>query len=308
MRILLVGSGGFLGTWVKNKIKDYKNYELVEIKGKQQLDITDLRKVDSYFKKNNPNIVINCSAFVGGISYGYKYPAKMLSINSQMALNLYKISADYNVEKLINPISNCAYPEHLTTYRESELNDGPPHISVYNYAKSKRLFVDLGKSYFDEYNFSSVNVVLSNMYGPFDHFDEERSHALGALVKKICQAKLNNFPTVTIWGTGKPIREWLYVEDGAMSLLKAIDLDEGHHFFNFGVEKGISIIDLAELIRSEVGWEGKFVFDKSKPDGVLEKKVDGNHGTNLIKYSPDTTLVDGISKTVQWYMKNYESS
>ena len=92
MRILLVGSGGFLGTWVKNKIKDYKNYELVEIKGKQQLDITDLREVDSYFKKNNPNIVINCSAFVGGISYGYKYPAKMLSINSQMALNLYKIS------------------------------------------------------------------------------------------------------------------------------------------------------------------------------------------------------------------------
>ena len=132
--------------------------------------------------------------------------------------------------------------------------------------------VDLGSSFFKEYNFSSANIILSNMYGPEDHFDVERSHALGALVKKISDAKMNNINSVEIWGTGKPIREWLYVQDGANALVKSLNLNSGHHFFNVGVKKGISIIDLANIIMKQVGWEGEFSFNTEKPDGVLEKK------------------------------------
>ena len=221
-----------------------------------------------------------------------------------MALNLYEISRKNDVGILINPISNCAYPGHLTTYVESQFFDGPPHESVYNYGIAKRLSVDLGNGYFEQYKFSSANVVLSNMYGPEDHFDIERSHALGALVKKICDAKINNIQKVEIWGSGKPIREWLYVQDGANALIKSLDLEKGHHFFNVGVQKGISIIDLANTIKKIVNWDGEFFFNADKPDGVYEKKVDGSKGESKLNWMPDIDLEYGIEKTVEWYMVN----
>ena len=117
---------------------------------------------------------------------------------------------------LINPISNCAYPGDLSFYEEESFWNGKPHESVFDYALTRRLIVALGNSYYKEYGFSSTNVVLSNMYGPGDHFDEERSHALGALINKIYNAKKNNLNSIEIWGSGDPIREWLYVKDGAM--------------------------------------------------------------------------------------------
>ena len=230
----------------------------------------------------------------------------MLYENSTMAINLYRASQKNKVKKLINPISNCAYPRNLTTYKEENFFDGPPDDSVYNYGIAKRLFVQLGKSFYQEKNFSSVNVVVSNMYGPNDHFDIERSHALGAIIKKVHDAKINNYKEVELWGTGKPIREWLYVDDGAKALIKSINLESGHHFFNVGVEKGISILELAEIIKDKIGWDGKFVLDTSKPDGVLEKKVDGTRGEEKLNWKPETSLIDGIQTTVNWYIDKYE--
>ena len=304
MKILLVGSGGFLGNHVKTILNN--EYDTFEITGKKQIDITKYDKLDKYLSNLKPDIVINCAAFVGGISYGYKYPARMLYENSTMAINLYRASQKNKVKKLINPISNCAYPRNLTTYKEENFFDGPPDDSVYNYGIAKRLFVQLGKSFYQEKNFSSVNVVVSNMYGPNDHFDIERSHALGAIIKKVHDAKINNYKEVELWGTGKPIREWLYVDDGAKALIKSINLESGHHFFNVGVEKGISILELAEIIKDKIGWDGKFVLDTSKPDGVLEKKVDGTRGEEKLNWKPETSLIDGIQTTVNWYIDKYE--
>ena len=304
MKILLVGSGGFLGNHVKTILNN--EYDTFEITGKKQIDITKYDKLDKYLSNLKPDIVINCAAFVGGVSYGYKYPARMLYENSTMAINLYRASQKNKVKKLINPISNCAYPRNLTTYKEENFFDGPPDDSVYNYGIAKRLFVQLGKSFYQEKNFSSVNVVVSNMYGPNDHFDIERSHALGAIIKKVHDAKINNYKEVELWGTGKPIREWLYVDDGAKALIKSINLESGHHFFNVGVEKGISILELAEIIKDKIGWDGKFVLDTSKPDGVLEKKVDGTRGEEKLNWKPETSLIDGIQTTVNWYIDKYE--
>ena len=144
------------------------------------------------------------------------------------------------------------------------------------------------------------------MYGPEDHFDEERSHALGAIVKKVVDAKKSNEKKVTLWGTGTPIREWLYVEDGATALIKAIKLNEGHQLFNVGVGKGISVKELANLIKTKAGWDGEFIYDDSKPDGVLEKKVDGTKGKNYLNWMPETDLTNGIQNTIDWYIKNNE--
>jgi len=305
MKVLVVGSKGFLGSWVKKMLLADTNHETLEISGKESLDITKIEDLQNFVSKHKPEAIINCAAFVGGISYGYKYPARLLYENSKIALNLYEISRKNDVGILINPISNCAYPGHLTTYVESQFFDGPPHESVYNYGIAKRLSVDLGNGYFEQYKFSSANVVLSNMYGPEDHFDIERSHALGALVKKICDAKINNIQKVEIWGSGKPIREWLYVQDGANALIKSLDLEKGHHFFNVGVQKGISIIDLANTIKKIVNWDGEFFFNADKPDGVYEKKVDGSKGESKLNWMPDIDLEYGIEKTVEWYMVNY---
>jgi len=305
MKVLVVGSKGFLGSWVKKMLLAKSNLEILEISGKESLDITKIEDLQNYVSKHKPEAIINCAAFVGGISYGYKYPARLLYENSKIALNLYEISRKNDVGILINPISNCAYPGHLTTYVESQFFDGPPHESVYNYGIAKRLSVDLGNGYFEQYKFSSANVVLSNMYGPEDHFDIERSHALGALVKKICDAKINNIQKVEIWGSGKPIREWLYVQDGANALIKSLDLEKGHHFFNVGVQKGISIIDLANTIKKIVNWDGEFFYNADKPDGVYEKKVDGSKGESKLNWMPDIDLEYGIEKTVEWYMVNY---
>ena len=305
MKVLVVGSKGFLGSWVKKMLLADANHETLEISGKESLDITKIEDLQNFVSKHKPEAIINCAAFVGGISYGYKYPARLLYENSKIALNLYEISRKNDVGILINPISNCAYPGHLTTYVESQFFDGPPHESVYNYGIAKRLSVDLGNGYFEQYKFSSANVVLSNMYGPEDHFDIERSHALGALVKKICDAKINNIQKVEIWGSGKPIREWLYVQDGANALIKSLDLEKGHHFFNVGVQKGIAIIDLANTIKKIVNWNGEFFYNADKPDGVYEKKVDGSKGESKLNWMPDIDLEYGIEKTVEWYMVNY---
>ena len=306
MKVLVIGSNGFLGKHVKAILDKENKYNVLEIKGKNHVDITNHIALDNYMSEFKPNVIINCAAFVGGISYGYKYPARMLYENSMMAINLYKASQKNKVEKLINPISNCAYPGNLTTYKEDYFFDGPPDDSVYNYGIAKRLYVQLGKSFYQEKNFSSVNVVISNMYGPDDHFDIERSHALGAIIKKVHDANKDNNKEVELWGTGKPIREWLYVKDGAKALINSINLDSGHHFFNVGVEKGISILDLAEIIKEKFGWDGKFVLDTSKPDGVPEKKVDGTLGVEKLNWKPETNLVDGIQTTVDWYINKHE--
>lgn len=302
-KVLLIGSNGFLGSHVKSILKNY-GYNFYEIKGKSHVDITNLKEFLDFAKDKKIESIINCAAFVGGISFGYKFQADLLKINSLMATNLYEVANSLNIKNIINPISNCAYPGNLTVYEEKNFWEGSPHDSVFNYAISKRLFVALGKSFYEQYGISSCNVIMSNMYGPGDHFEEERSHALGALIKKIHQAKLNNNRIVEIWGTGKPVREWLYVEDGAKALFKSLDLSKGNYLFNVGVNKGSSIIEIAKLISKHMSWNGDFHFNTKMPDGVLKKTVNGNLGKKILNWSPEVKLNDGIKKTVQWYLEN----
>lgn len=306
-KLLLIGSEGFLGKNIKKVFfeEKYKNiYDLIEISGKSQVDITNINALDEFIKKNNITHIINSAAYVGGISFGYSNPADLLSINLNMAYNLYYVSYINKVRILINPISNCAYPKTITQYEEKYFWDGPPHESVFNYGLAKRAFVALGKAYFDQYNFSSVNVVLSNMYGPNDHFEEARSHALGALIAKINQAKNNNLNYINIWGDGSPVREWLFVEDGARALLQSLVLSDGSYFFNVGVNKGISINELAEIISECFGWKGEFIYDTSKPNGVPKKTVLDSNSKKLIGWDAKMNLVAGISKTVDWYKES----
>ena len=304
-KILILGSNGFVGLNMK-KVLEIQNFDLSNIifhNGKEEVDLHNQLELSKYFTKHKPDIVINLTAFVGGISYGYEYPAKILHDNSRMILNLFEVSRENNVSKVINPISNCAYPGNLSFYQEDKFWDGKPHESVFNYALSRRLIVAMGDAYYKQYNLNTSNVVLSNMYGKHDHFDEKRSHALGAILNKVYNAKIKNLKKVNIWGTGKPIREWLYVDDGVNALLKSISLDDGHHFFNVGVNKGISIKELSEKIARIVEWDGSFEYDLSKPDGAIEKRVDGQKSLEKLSWEPQISLDEGLDKTIRWYIE-----
>lgn len=302
--LLILGSNGFLGKNLSLQLENYDNFKLFNLYGKSDLDLTKDLLLEKYINKNKINYVINCAAFVGGIAFGYDFPADLLSKNSKMALNIYESCKNNKVAFLVNPISNCAYPKNLKLYEENKFWDGPPHESVFEYGFSKKLLVALGNAYFSEYGFSSANIVLSNMYGPYDHFEEKKSHALGAMIKKIMNAKLNNLETVEIWGTGKPIREWLFVEDGANALIKALKLKNGSYFYNVGVNKGISILEMAQIIASVVDWKGRFEFNTSKPDGSMEKRVVGDSFYNIMNWKPEVGLNEGIIKTIDWYKNN----
>ena len=303
--ILLIGSQGFLGSHVKNLL-DQNQEKYQEIKNKKDTDIRNLEELDKFVSQNEFKAIINCSAFVGGIAFGYKYQADLLQINSLMAVNIYEIAKKYKIEKVINPISNCVYPGHLELYEEKDFWNGPPHESVFNYGLSKRLMVGLGESFFHQYGITTSNVIMSNMYGPNDHFEEERSHALGAIIKKVSDAKKSNSKNIEIWGTGKPVREWLYVEDGAKALVNSLNLNDGSYLFNVGINKGSSINEISDMISHAFNWDGNFVYDSSKPDGVMKKTVNGEYGKRLLDWAPEVKLNDGIKKTVDWYIENYE--
>ena len=304
-RLLVIGTNGFVGKHVR-LILEKEGIEYFEIEGKNQVNLLNQEEIDVFLHKNKIEKIINCSAFVGGISYGYKFPVEMLVSNTQMTINLYNAARNNQVKHIINPISNCAYPGSIQVYREEDFWKGPPHSSVFYYGLSRRNIVAISNSFNEQYGIESSNVVLSNMYGPKDHFDIERSHALGALVKKICDAKINEDSEVEIWGTGNPVREWLYVNDGAQALIRSIDLEEPHKLFNVGINEGISIKDLSKRISFLVGWDGQFTFDTSKPDGVKIKTVDGTLGEELLKWAPEVDIETGIKTTVDWYMENNE--
>jgi GDP-L-fucose synthase len=302
--LLVLGASGFLGKNVIEILEKEHEYKVFKLHGKSELDLTKDDLLASYLSKNNIDYIINCAAFVGGIAYGYDFPAELLSKNTTMASNIYEASHEARVKFIVNPISNCAYPKDQNLYEEKNFWNGAPHESVFEYGFSKKFFVAMGNAFFKEYNLGSANIVLSNMYGPNDHFDEIKSHALGALITKIVNAKVNKLENIEVWGTGKPIREWLYVKDGANALIKSVGLANGSYFFNIGVNKGMSIKNLAILIAECVDWNGEFIYNTSKPDGAMEKRVLGTFSEENFNWSPTTTLENGVKTTVEWYKEN----
>lgn len=302
-KIFVAGGTGFLGSHVVKKLKESK-IPVITSSLSLGVDFRDFKQTETFFRENKFDAVINCAAFVGGISWGYEKAAELYFNNTLISTNLMDLSHKYKIKRYINPISNCSYPGHLTKdFDENDWWDGELHESVLTYGFVRKASWVQGWSYYRQYGMESIHLILPNMYGPGDHFEEKRSHALGALIKKIVDAKLDDKPEVTVWGTGAPIREWLYVEDGAEALVRAIDIDYSVEPINIGIGKGISIADLADLIKKIVKYEGKLVFDKTRPDGALYKVMNAERCKKVFKWLPQTRLEDGIRETVDWYYK-----
>ena len=161
-------------------------------------------------------------------------------------------------------------------------------------------------AYAQQYGLDVINIILSNMYGPEDHFEAERSHALGALIMKMVSAKRCNAPFVEVWGSGKPVREWLHIDDGAMAMVKGLDVSPCLDPLNIGVAKGISVLEMAQLIKEQVGYRGELRLDPSKTDGAPHKTVDGRRGEAHFGWRPQIDFRQGVTETVAWYLSNSE--
>lgn len=300
--ILVTGCTGFLGKRVCRQLET-RNMPYVGTSHQTGLDLRDRQATLNFFAKIKPTKVLNCAAFVGGIQFGYKQPAELFRNNLQMTLNLLEAAHASKVQRIVNPISNCAYPGAATFFKEDEFWDGPLHESVMVYGFVRKASWVGAWAYAKQHGLDVVNLILSNMYGPEDHFEEERSHALGALIMKMVRAKETAQKQVIVWGSGKPVREWLHVDDGAEAMVRALEVAPYLDIINVGIGKGISIYEMAVLIKELVGYEGELVLDSSKPDGAPYKTVDGSSGTKVFGWSPQRDFKQGVADAIQWYIE-----
>ena len=305
--ILVTGSTGFLGKRVCHML-DSQGVPYRRISRQDGPDLRERRETLTFFQEIQPTQVLNCAAFVGGIQFGYNHSAELFHNNLLMTLNLLEAAHISKVKRLVNPISNCAYPGDATLFKEDEFWNGPLHESVMVYGFVRKASWIGAWAYAKQYGLDVINLILSNMYGPEDHFEEERSHALGALIMKIVRAKQTGQEQVIVWGSGKPVREWLHVDDGAEAMFRALNVAPYVDPINIGVGKGISIWEMATLIKGLVGYEGALVLDISKPDGAPYKTVDGSRGAQHFDWSPKRDFKQGVAEAIQWYLENGETN
>lgn len=301
--ILVTGATGFLGKAVC-RLLDHQGLPYEKTSLSLGVDLRDPKATLALFEKVRPQFVLNCAAYVGGIQFGYKHPAELFSNNLAITLNLLEACRQANAKRMVNPISNCAYPAKATLFKEDELWDGQLHESVMVYGFVRKASWVGSWAYAKQYSLDVINLILSNMYGPDDHFEEERSHALGALVMKFVKAKQEGSPHVNVWGTGKPVREWLHVDDGAQAMVRSMSVGATTEPVNIGIAKGVSILEMAKLIKDYVGFQGEICLDQTKPDGAPYKTVDGSRGAKLLGWSPEIPFDKGIRDTIDWYLKN----
>jgi GDP-L-fucose synthase len=305
MKILLMGATGFLG---KRLVRRLQKENIPFLPASKSLG-TDFRKqeeFDALFKENSDiTHIINCATFIGGIRFGLEHPGEIFFNNSLINTYMFELARKYHVQRIVNPIANCSYPRDVKgSFTEKEWWNGELDQSVMVYGFIRKGSWMQSWAYYKQYGLETINLIVPNMYGPDDHFDEVRSHALGAIIMKIVNAKIGNIPNIIVWGTGKPVREWLFVDDCVEAIMRTFNVKHFAYPVNIGIGSGVSIKELAEMIKRVVGYEGDLVFDVTKQDGAPYKVMDISLCKETFGWAPQTSLHEGIVKTVEWYMKN----
>lgn len=310
-KLLIIGGEGFLGKNLVNTLNflqpirpSEEHYEVIVAGRQTGLDLTNYSQTFIALQSLKPDVIVNLAAHVGSLEYVSKNHATIVHENMQMYLNLYKATSICSPKsRIINTLANCSYPGNADIQKEEYWWDGPVHPSVMSFGNSKRFLWVLAECYKSQYGMDSLCLILPNAYGINDHTSTDKVHAMNGIIIRMIKAKRAGDDSFTIWGTGKPIREWIYMPDAARIIVAALDMKFDDTYFNAGQNQGISIADTAKQVAKALNYDVNFIYDTSKPDGAPIKVL----GNELFrKYFPNfsfTTYEEGIKSTIEYYEK-----
>lgn len=295
-KIFVAGHRGLVGSAIKKELEE-KGYKNLLTRPHKELDLTDTSAVKTFFEENKPEYVILSAAKVGGIQGNNTYPVEFFTENMKIQLNVIENSFKNNVKKLLFLGSSCIYPKNAPQpMKEEYLLSSELETTNEMYALAKISGLKLCASYNREYDTDYISVMPCNLYGLNDNYDKENAHVLPMLVRRFHEAKEDGLKEVVVWGTGTPLREFMYAGDLAKAVVYLMEnksAKEIGEFINIGTGKEVTILELAQLIKKVVGYEGRLVFDKTKPDGTMRKLMDVSR-INSLGWMAETELEEGI--------------
>jgi len=301
--ILVLGGNGFMGKNIQEIFK-FSEYNMFYESRKTGFDLHSLDSTIKHITDIAPDIIIFAAAHVGSIGYVSENAADIINDNSQMYINLYKAVSLIKPDILIiNPISNCSYPGIIDIQHEELWWNGPVHHSIESYGIPKKLGYIISKCYEKQYGIKTLNLIVPNAYGPNDYIDESRTHAMNGIIMRMIKSQNEEHKEFLIWGTGTPIREWIYMPDVARLMKEIID-NEIYNLpnpLNIGQENGVSILESSTTAKEALNYDVEFIFDTNKQDGA-PIKILGNK--KFCKFFPNfkfTEVSEGIQQTINYY-------
>ncbi len=303
-RFAVTGGAGFLG---KNVVETLKREGAKEIfvPRSRDYDLVEKDGIRELIKDSKPTVIIHLAAVVGGIGANMKNPGSFFYKNLMMGVQLMEEARLAKLKKFVAIGTICAYPKFTPVpFKEENLWDGYPEETNAPYGLAKKMMLVQSQAYRQEYGFNSIFLLPVNLYGPGDNFDPESSHVIPAMVRKFYEAKNEGEKEVTLWGDGSPTREFLYVEDCAEGIVLATKKFDGSEPVNLGSGKEISIKDLAALISGKIGYKGKIVWDKTKPNGQPRRRLDTSRAERFFGFKAKTGFEEGLDKMIKWYVES----
>lgn len=305
-RVFVAGGRGLVGAGVIRELTR-RGVTKIDAPSSKELDLLDRDAVFGYLAGNTPDVIIDAAARVGGIHANNTYPAEFLSDNIRIQVNLMDAAASSSVDRFVFLGSSCIYPKFAPQpIPEESLLTGDLEPTNSAYAVAKIAGIQQVQAHRKQYGRHWISAMPTNIYGPGDNFHPEDSHVVPALIRRIHEAKLAHAPQVVIWGTGTPLREFLFVDDLARAIIYLTEHYDSDDIINVGSGEEVSIRTLAETIAQVVGYQGELVFDDSKPDGTPRKFLD-NSKIAALGWSPEVSLADGLAVTYDWFLDHAET-
>lgn len=306
-KIYIPGHTGMVGNSIVNLLRE-KGYKNLLLKPIEELDLRNQKLVDEFMARERPEYVFFLAARVGGIKANIEQPAGFLYDNLMVESNIINASYKYGVKKLLYLGSSCIYPRQCRQpMKEEYLLSGKLEPTNEGYAIAKIAGLKLCSYYNKQYNTNFISLVPPNLYGPNDNFDPKSSHVISSLIRKFVEAKKSDSKAIELWGTGKAKREFLFVDDLAdacIYFMEKYDAKDLPEFINVGSGSDVTIKQLAEVIKEKTGFEGKITWNSSFPDGMPRKLMDSSL-SNKLGWKAETSLQEGIAKTIEWYKNKY---